>query len=196
MEKAQRHGTSRRGNRTGPEDRSPLLIISDSETNADLYYATGFRVSGAVVYLEETGRKTLLVSDLEYGRARAEAEVDSVLSTGPFEERLRAAGRPARLTSILDLYLRDRGKRRARRLAVPASLPLVHAQRLRGLGYSLKLRDDPLFPQRTRKRAWEVRAIADAQARAEEAMALAVEMIRESAVRGGILYHRRDRGSP
>ena len=55
-----------------------LLIINDSENDSDLFYATGFLVGDPMIYLEHGGRKILLVSDLEYGRAQDEADVDEM----------------------------------------------------------------------------------------------------------------------
>ncbi|MBI4606148.1 MAG: aminopeptidase P family protein [Planctomycetes bacterium] len=163
-----------------------VLIIGESETDADLYYATRFLVSVTVMYLEAEGKKTLLVNDLEYGRAGAEAEVDEIVSTTPYEDRLRAADEPVRLTTVLDLYLRERG---IRSLTVPAGFPAAHAERLRERGYVLKLRDDPFFPARTVKRPDEIRAIEDTQLHNEAAMDLAVSILRESEIRGDLLYH-------
>lgn len=175
------------------EDANPtLLIIGDSEADADLYYATRFYVTVTVVYVQIGARKLLLVNDLEYGRAVAEAKVDEVISTTPYEEKLRAAGEPARITSVLDLFFRERGlrERGVRELSVPARFPLAHAENLREKGYLLKVREDPFFPQRSIKTAEEVALIESMQRFAEEAMTLATTKIRESEIRGGLLYHR------
>lgn len=162
-----------------------LLIISDSESSADLYYRTGFLVSVTVIYLEIDGKKVLLVNDLEYGRAGVEAKVHEIVSTTPYEDKLRAAGKPPRLTCILNLYLLEKG---IREMTVPASFPFAHAERLRELGYTLRLRDDPFFPERTVKRSDELRAIEETQGYTEEAMALAAAALRKSEIRGGFLY--------
>jgi Xaa-Pro aminopeptidase len=139
------------------------------------------------MYLEHRGKKVLLVNDLEYGRAGTEAKVDEIVSTTPYEEKLRAAGEQARLTSILDLHLKERG---VRGLLVPASFPFSHAERLRELGYSLRFRDDPFFLERTIKRPEELHAIEETQRHTEEAMDLAVTILRKSEIRSGALYHR------
>lgn len=162
-----------------------LLIIADSESCADLYYATGFLVMTRVVYLESDGRKTLLVSDLEYGRALTEARVDEIISTTPYEEKLRERGKPVRLASVLDLHLQGRG---VRDLTVPANFTLANAEHLRELGYSLRIRQDPCFPDRLVKRPEEIRAIEDVQGRTEEAMALAADILARSEIRDGWLH--------
>lgn len=162
-----------------------LLIIGDSESDADLYYATKFFVTIAVVYLEIAGRKILLLNDLEYGRGKAEAQVDEVVSTTPYEDRLRAAKEVVRLTSILDLYLQERG---VRELTVPASLGIGHAESLREKGYVLKVREEPFFTERTGKTPAEVALIEATQASTEAAMDLAVSILRKSDIRGDWLH--------
>jgi Xaa-Pro aminopeptidase len=162
-----------------------VLILGDSETNADLYYATGFVVSAPVAYIEKEGRKVLLVSDLEYGRAKAEAKVDEVLSTTPLENKLRQTGEPVRLTSVVNLYLKETG---SRELIVPAGFAFAHAERLKELGYALRFRDDPFFPERMVKRPQEIEAIAQVEGYGEEAMSLAADILRRSEVRSGVLH--------
>jgi Xaa-Pro aminopeptidase len=164
-----------------------IVLIGDSESNADLYYTTSFQVTVPVIYVEHRGKKTLLVNDLEYGRARSEACVDEIVSTTPFEDQLRARKEPVRLTSVLHLYLRER---RLRRLVVPASFPLAHADRLRKSGYRIRFRDDPFFPQRAVKLPAEIRAIEATQECAEEAMGLAHRILARSAIRSGRLHYQ------
>ena len=165
--------------------RENLLIIADSETDADLYHATKFFVTVTVIYLETAGKKILFLNDLEYGRGRAEARVDEIVSTTPYEEKLRAQKEPVRLTSVLDLYLKEH---EIRELTVPSSFPFGHAERLKEKGYSLKLRDDPFFPVRTVKTAEEIRAIEETQRHAEAATDLAVSILRRSEIRGDWLH--------
>ena len=67
-----------------PSSDDTLLIINDSENDSDLFYATGFLVGDPMIYLEHGGRKILLVSDLEYGRAQDEADVDEIMERLPW----------------------------------------------------------------------------------------------------------------
>lgn len=162
-------------------ERAALLILDDSERSTDLFYRTRFQIGSPVIYLETESRKTLLIGDLEYGRAGQEACVDEVISATPYEERLRAAGEPVRIISVLDLFLKERG---IRELQVPGAFPFVLADRLRALGYELKARDEPIFPERAVKTEAELRAIAKLQGQAEAAMSLAIELLQKSEVRG------------
>ena len=163
------------------ENGKNLLIIADSETDSDLLHATGFLVPDPLIYLELDGEKVLLVSDLEYGRARSQARVDHVVSISPYEEELRERGTPVRPTAVLDLFLKERD---IRDLVVPGSFPLGHAEPLRELGYELKVRQDPFFPQRTIKRADEVEAIHRCQQATEECMRFVIDRLKRSEIRG------------
>ena len=161
-----------------------VLFIASSNQDSNLYHATRFLAGDPFIYLESSGVKTLILSELELGRGRKEARVDRVISSAPYEARLRAAGVVPRLTDILDLHLKEIG---IERLTVPASFALAHAERLREKGYRVEHRDDPFYPQRMVKSAEELQFIAAAQAVAEEAMALAVDMIARSRIEGPLL---------
>ena len=161
------------------------LIVGDSLTNSDLYYATHFVVGVPVMYLNVAGEKTLLVNDLEYGRAGDEARVDALVSTTPYEEQLRKLDRAPSLTAILDLFLTEKG---IKRLIVPGSFPFGHAQRLQAVGYELEVRADPFIPERIVKTPEEIEAIIEVQNHAEEAMGIAVDLLRKSEIRGDSLW--------
>jgi Xaa-Pro aminopeptidase len=161
-----------------------ILMIASSEADSNLYYATGFLASDPFLYLEIGGEKILLSSELELGRARREARVDRVISTGPYRAKLREEGITPRRTDVIDLYLRERG---VNRLAVPANFPLGYAEQLREKGYQLECREGPFYPERLVKRPDEIEKIAAAQKVTEEAMALAVGMIAESRMNGARL---------
>jgi Xaa-Pro aminopeptidase len=165
--------------------KQDLLLLADSENDGNLYYAMGFLVGDPLCYLELGGRKLLLVNDLEYGRARAEAQVDEVISLAPFEEQLRARGEAPRLWKMLALFLEEAG---VRELEVPASLPLGHADKLREHGFKLTCRDDPFFPERMLKTAGELAAIEESQKAAESCMQFIIDAIRSSEIRKDLLY--------
>ena len=179
------------------------LIIGDSESFADLYYATRFRVGVPVVYLEIGKKKILLVGDLEYGRARTEADVDEFVSTASYERLLEDAKRPVSLPAVLDLYLKDhgaagpgnavpplppRGGATHPPLMVPAAFSFGYAESLRELGYEVKVKPDPFFPARTVKTPTEISAIEEVQSYAEEAMELAVNLLKTSEIRDDTLW--------
>ena len=168
-------------------DKETLLIVANSHANADLYYATHFLVEMTVVYLEANGKRTLLLNDLEYGRAGEEAHVDEVLSSSPYEKRLASAGRPPSLINILDLFLKERG---VTAVTVPATISFSYGRKLEEMGYTLTTRDEPFFAQRTVKNAQEIAAIENAQTQMEAAMRHAIDTIAQSEIRGDELWHK------
>jgi Xaa-Pro aminopeptidase len=166
------------------ESPKAVLFIAASDQDANLYYATRFSAGDPFIYLELEGERVILTSELELGRARREARVDRIVSTVPYENRLREAGVTPRPTDVLDLFLKEIG---VSEIEVPSSMPLGHADRLREKGYRVQPREDPFYPERMVKRPEEVEWIAAAQRVTEEAMALAVRLIAESSIDGAFL---------
>ena len=115
-----------------PKNHVSRLIFASSELSADMLYATGFSVPDPFLYLEQNGKKTILLSDLEIGRGRKEAAVDEIASLSgiqdPLEKRLKK--RPT-IEETVTQFLR---KRRVKRAEVPADFPLGLAVALREAG--------------------------------------------------------------
>src|SRR5260370_1415487 len=83
------------------------LIIAASESDSNLYYACRFLAPDPFVFLQVNGRKTLLMSDLEVDRARAQARVDEVLSLSQWEAKARQRWPQPRLTDTRSLLVED-----------------------------------------------------------------------------------------
>jgi Xaa-Pro aminopeptidase len=166
----------------------PLLHYAASETDADMYYATRFLAPDAFAWFRAGGRDHLLASDLEIGRAREEAEVDTVLSLTEFRERARRAGaqRPG-MADILAAALRSR---RIRRAAVPDQFPLGMAEALRRRGIRVEPQPAPFLPERVIKSPVEIRALRECQQATERAVALAFDRLRRAKVRGSRIVER------
>ena len=162
------------------------LIIAASETDADLYYASRFLAPDAFVFLETASESILLMSDLELGRARSQARVDTVLPLSRYQEAARKGGQenPGQLHA-LDQLLEERG---IRALDVPRSFPLHAADFLREQGYSVSVSSGAFFPSREIKTAEEVNHIREVQRHAEAAMDAAVDAIRGADARDGVLH--------
>jgi Xaa-Pro aminopeptidase len=157
------------------------LIIAASELDSNLYYACRFMAPDPFVFVEIDGKKILLMSDLEVDRARQQARVDEVLSLSEWEAKAKQRWPQPRLTDTVTLVLEDYG---AREVEVPADFPLEAADRLRERGIRVQVRPHPFFPQRVIKSAEEVAAIAEAQRHTETALAAALDVLRESVIRG------------
>ncbi len=166
-----------------------LLIIDDSERNANLLYATRFRAGDPFVFASIRGRKHLLVTDLEVDRARSESNVDAVHRISQIEKRIRGAKakQPPSLVDVVDAFLRSK---RVRRLRVPGSFGIEYADPLRKRGYAIRSGSEPFFPARNIKVPREIACIESAQRATEEAVAAAIAVLRHAKVRRGILTDR------
>lgn len=164
-----------------------LLLVDSSERNADLYYATHFRAPGAFFFLWTRQAKIAVMSDLELDRAKAQAQVDQVLSLSGYEQQWRDQGvaQPTRAQLLLAV-LRDLG---LRRLRVPAEFHFELADQLRQAGLLLQAVPAPLFPQRQFKSPEELAAIQQALQAAEQGMEAAVETLRRARVGAERVLH-------
>lgn len=156
-------------------DLDGYLMFAASETDADMHYATGFLAPDPFLYLWAHGRSTLVVSRLEYGRARKEARVSEVRSMDHFGwsdivRKHPGDAAPALIAAVL------RAKR-VRRPGVPPRFPLGLALGLRRRGFRLTPLDG-LRRDRTIKGPAEVAAMRRVQRATEEGMALARRMLR------------------
>ncbi len=163
-----------------------LLMIGSSERCANLFYATRFRAPDPFVFLWTPSEKIMLANSLESNRARDQASVDLVLSYTQYakQAKKRCQERPNSNAVLLEL-LRDLG---LAKLQVPADFPLGTADFLRGEGIELAIATEPLFPQRKIKDSTEIENVRRAMRAAEAGMETAVEGLRTSAVRDGVLF--------
>jgi Xaa-Pro aminopeptidase len=129
------------------------------------------------------------MSDLEVDRARAQARVDEVLSLSQWEAKARQRWPQPRLTDTVSLLLEDYG---VKAVEVPGDFPLELADRLRERGVTVTPRPSPFLPERVVKAAEEVAAIEETQRHTEAALEAALQMLRESVIRGDeVLYRSR-----
>ncbi len=161
-----------------------IAMYAGSETDANLFYATGFLVGDPVPFVQVGRRKMLVLSDLEIGRGREQAEVDEVLS---LSELNRSIGKGATVARVIARVLRDHG---ASACTVPANFPLELADQLRRLRVRVTAKPHPFYPGRLLKSAGEIRAIEGAQRATEEAVEGALELLRRSKIRGHKIHHR------
>jgi Xaa-Pro aminopeptidase len=165
-----------------------LLIVADSEREANMLYATGLFVPDPFIYLNIGGRPLLVMSDLEIDRARAQAPHCRVASLSACQQKLRRDGvKSPGYARVIRQILREKKIGRA---VVPDNFPLGLARELKKLGVKLK----PLaavFPKREIKSADEVRKISAALTMAEVGMAEGMEVLRRSKIARNrkLIYH-------
>ena len=163
------------------------LIISDSEKNANLYYATRFLAPDPFIFAQVDGRRILVMSDLEVDRAKAQAKVTEVLSYTKLSQEVKRRGiaEPA-MMDVVDEFLKSRS---VKEIEVPVDFGIVYADALRKRGYTVTPKGDPFFPERLVKSEEEVAFLTTSLRITEEALACAIELISTSEVKpDGVLW--------
>lgn len=163
------------------------LIYADSEKDANLFYATGFLAPDPFIYISVNGRKIMIMSDLELDRARSGAKVTQVLSSSEIAGRLRRSGvaHPG-AADIIAAYLTHQ---EIRQVLVPGNFPVELADALREKGFTVSAKRAPFFEQRMLKNGEEIARIVETQRATEEAVGVAVEMLRAAEIREDFLYY-------
>jgi Xaa-Pro aminopeptidase len=142
-----------------------LLIVGDSERDANLLYATGRAMSEPFIYLRLRGRNFAVLPDLELRRARRRLRDCEVLSISAYQRRLKSPPRRSdELAPVIREILREH---RLKKVVVPGDFPLALARDLRNHNVKLKLQESPLFPNREFKTANEIKRISASLTMAE-----------------------------
>ena len=164
------------------------VMIAAPDADADVLYRTRFWAPDPITYIEMDGKRVLIVSDLEAGRALETAKVDEVVSSTTLGRELKEQGQEKReLADIVHYFLMQRGAG-AEPLLMPGSTAAQHVDTLRSLGHHVELGKTPFWPERRHKEPWEIRNIEDTLRHTEAAVASARTMIRGADARDGVLY--------
>ncbi|MDA0711145.1 MAG: Xaa-Pro peptidase family protein [bacterium] len=166
--------------------REARLVIGASESDADLFYATGFLAPDSFIFLQTQAEKLLLMSDLEVGRARLQARTDRVLSLSHYLDRAKREGieSPTSLDALCQLLV----EKSIGALHVPRSFPIAFADPLRERGYTITFPRGPYWPEREIKTPEEIKHIRLTQKHTETAMDAAIGLIDQSQIQDGGLY--------
>ncbi|MGC9514441.1 M24 family metallopeptidase [Methanocrinis sp.] len=159
-----------------------LLLLGDSLCNPNIYYLSRFLAPDRFALLAAPS-VSILVSGMEEGRAKKESFADEVVSTSDYGivEKMAELDRPEEAyVAVLKEFLRDRG---IRRLGVPGEFPVRVYLDLAG-ELDLSVLDNPAREWRKVKTSEEIEAIRSTQRACEEAMKVAIELIRRSRPRG------------
>lgn len=171
--------------------KTARLFFDDSEHNADLYYLTAFLAGDPILYLECDGKRELFLSDLEVDRARRQSRVDAVVRLEPIREALEKELKelPQESAQRMGLFLRRIARERGiGSFEVRDDFPVSVADVLRGHGFGLRWRAAPFVEERALKRPDEVEKIRRAIAHTEAALMAAIDRIRASEIRDGLLW--------
>jgi Xaa-Pro aminopeptidase len=166
-----------------------LLMVADSERDANMLHAVGMFVPDPFIFLRTRGRDYIVMSDLEIDRARKQAPHCCVLSLSRYQRKLSRQGatRPG-FAQVIPVLLRERG---IRGVVVPQDFPYGLASDLQRSGIRVKARPGNFFPERELKSATEVKKISAALLMAEIGMAEGIQMLQRAKIAQGrrLLYH-------
>jgi Xaa-Pro aminopeptidase len=172
----------------GRSNLDAVLFIGDSLCDLDMYYLSRFLASDRFTLLAREGT-SLLVSSMEAGRASKESTVDEVVSTSDYGimEKLKESGKPDEAyLAVLREFLQDR---RVNHLGVPFRFP-AGIYRYLSRDFDVSVIESPVSRWRAVKTEEEIAAIHEAQRACEEAMRVAVNLIRSSEPKGEVLLRQ------
>jgi Xaa-Pro aminopeptidase len=154
------------------------LIVAASDHDPDMLYATKFFVPDPFIFLEQDGKRTIVLSDLEIDRARKQATVDEILSFSQLEREVQGTQKKAPpFERVMSHFLRKRGVRSA---VVPANFPLSYANELATQKIRVRAINGLFWPARETKSEDELRQMRRALAITEKGLARAMEVLATS----------------
>jgi Xaa-Pro aminopeptidase len=154
------------------------LIVAPSDTDADMLYATGIFIGDPFIFLEQNGRRTLVLSDLEIDRAKKNAKADEFVMFSELEREVQGKANAAPpYEKVLGHFLARRGVKRA---MVPANFALGYANEIKRRGISLETSNGLFWPERERKKEEEIGKISRALRITERGMKRAMEVLKAS----------------
>src|SRR5438093_839727 len=126
------------------------LIVAPSNTDAEMLYATRIFIGDPFIFLQQNGKRTLGLSDLEIDRAKKNAKADEFVMFSQLEREVQGKAKKAPpYEKVLAHFLRKRGVKRAK---VPANFPLGFANELKRKGIALETSNGLVWPARARQR--------------------------------------------
>ena len=154
------------------------LIVAVSEIDADMLYATRFFAPDAFIFLEQNGKRTLVLSDLEIDRGRKQAQADEFLPYSTFEKEVQGKSNKApAYEKVLAHFLT---RRKVRSAIVPANFPLGYARELESKKIRLQPTNGLFWPEREAKSESELRLMRKALEITEAGMARGIEVLKRS----------------
>lgn len=154
------------------------LIVAASEHDPDMLYATRFFAPDPFIFLQQDGKRTLVLSDLEIDRGRKQAEADRILPYSKFEREVQGKRKKAPpFEKVLSYFLRTRGVRSA---LVPANFSLRYAQELAANKIRLRATNGLFWPEREAKTDKEIEMMGRALRITETGLARAIEVLKGS----------------
>jgi len=162
-------------------DNETRLIVAPSDIDADMLYATKFWAGDPFIFLQQSGKSTVVLTDLEMGRGKRTAKVDEFVSFNQLEREVQGNSKQAPpYEKVLAHFLRKRGVKAA---MVPANFPLGYARELAN-DVDLSTTNGLFWPEREAKTDEELKLIGRALRITENALKRAIEVLKASKPQG------------
>src|SRR5947209_8772626 len=158
------------------------LIVAQSDIDADMLYATKFWAGDPFIFLQQNGRRTVVLTDLEMGRGKRTAKVDEFVAFNQLEREVQGDSKqvPA-FEKVVAHFLRKRGVKRA---TVPANFALGYARELAKDKVDLETAEGLFWPARGAKTDEELKLIGRALRMTETGLKRAMEVLKASRPKG------------
>src|SRR5215468_9710773 len=154
------------------------LIVAASEQDPDMLYATKFWAPDPFIFLQRNGKRTLVLSDLEFDRGRKQADADEFVMFSEVERDLQGKSKkPPAYEKVLAHFLKKRGVRSA---TVPANFPLSYAEELAANKIRIRATDGLYWPEREAKSDKEIEMMGHALRITEAGLKPAIEVLKAS----------------
>jgi Xaa-Pro aminopeptidase len=162
--------------------------------SSDLLWRTGFNMCDPFFLCEfADGNSVILVSDLEYERAKKESRDCRVELLQSFVDKIRGRKEKPSLGAAFAEFLRDNA---VDKVLIPHSFPALFYNLLSDGGFDVDVLgpETPFYPQRVVKTEWEIERISGVQRVVEEVVHEVVEILRKASIfSDGTLRNGRNR---
>jgi Xaa-Pro aminopeptidase len=170
-------------------NKENLLMVADSDHDANMRYAVGMFVPDPFIFLRLDGTNSIVMNDLEIDRARRSVRHCEVLALSFYLEELQKKRvKKPKLAHVVAAIMRER---RIKKAYVPANFPLSLARQLRDLNIKVKVKSGSFFPERELKTAEEVKKLSAALMMAEVGLAEGIQALKSAKIdkKGQILHN-------
>ena len=168
---------------------SALLLVADSERNADMLYATGLFVPDPFIYLKNNRTVHLVLSELEMDRAAKHLPDATIHSFSKLREQAAQFGiSNPNIGHVAGRLLNELGISQVR---VPANFPFGIAEIIRKTWPDISISPDCTFPERAVKSPAEVHKIQEILRLTQEGLRAGISLIRNAEIKkDGRLWHQ------
>jgi Xaa-Pro aminopeptidase len=158
------------------------LIVAPSDIDADMLYATKFWAGDPFIFLQQNGKRTVVLTDLEMGRGKRTARADEFVSFNQLEREVQGSSKQAPpFEKVMAHFLRKRGIKNA---TVPANFALGYARELAKDNVELSTTNGLFWPEREAKTDEELKLIGRALRITETGLKRAMEVLKATKPKG------------